>query len=526
MATASDPACDPPTEAPLLWTVQKAAPRRNLTRRTHLQWVAALAASSLAGLLRMGTVRAQASPTEVAQDLGDGTAQNWLVYPDGRRVPIGCRYSVETGECVGPGAVEEIPSPSSGRQSYTPGRFSFLTWWANNLNNKPFLDEAVRRYMLMRPGVSIEVIGENVLQLRDKFTVAQAAGDPFDASFVDFNWARDMYDAGLLMRLDSRIQQSPEVDDDKFIQRTLEPFRRTRGETYAIPVSTPNSLALLINSGLFESAGFDPQGKDLKNWDDLARIAAQLTRREGDQIIRSGYFMQASFSYINYLATYVNTTGSSLFNEEQTRAFFTSDAAIAAMELLTRLHNGLRVSIPVDKPDRPSASTVFFAGEAAMEDGNIAAVTTAFRPDNLPPGLRLWYVPYPPGPGGRSPASHTWVNLMALSSKARNPDQAWEFLRWFCGDLDLHVLRLQMMNSPSSLRAFYQHPAWLAAVKDRPVLDLIPATADLPGQAPYRRTAEMEREINPILLDAFLGRRDIRNALTQAQAIADRILSQ
>jgi ABC-type glycerol-3-phosphate transport system substrate-binding protein len=496
--------------------------RRGQTRRRHVHTVAALVASSLAGVLRLGLAHAPAGPVEVAQDLGDGTAQNWLVYPDGRRVPIGCRYSMATGECVGPGEIESVPAPNAGRQSYTPGKFSFLTWWANNLNNKPFLDEAVRRYTLMRPGVTVEVVGENVAQLRDKFTVAQAAGDPFDASFVDFDWARDMYDAGLLQRLDPLIRQSPEVDDDKFIQRTLDPFRKTRGETYAIPVSTPNSLALLINSGQFEAAGLDPQGKDIKTWDDLARIAAQLTRRDGDDVTRSGYMMAPSFSHINYLGTYVNTTGAALFNEEQTRAYFTSDAALAAMQFLTRLHNGLRVSVPVDKPNRPSTSAAFLAGDAVIEDGNDAALTTAFRAP--PPGLRLWYIPYPPGPGGRMPGSHTWINLMALSSKARNPDQAWEFLRWFRGDVDLHALRLDIMNSPSSLRAFYQQPAWQAAVKERPVLDVIPAIAELPGQAPFRRSADMQGQINPILLEAFLGRRDIKNALTQAQAIADRIL--
>ena len=36
----------------------------------------------------------------------------------------------------------------------------------------------------------------------------------------------------------------------------------------------------------------------------------------------------------------------------------------------------------------------------------------------------------------------------------------------------------------------------------------------------------MQSQINPILLDAFLGKRDIRNALIQAQAIADRVLPQ
>ena len=95
--------------------------------------------------------------------------------------------------------------------------------------------------------------------LRDKFTVAQAAGDPFDVTFVDFDWGRDMYEAGLLAQLDAHIQVTPEVDDDKFVRRSLDPFRRVRGETYAIPVSTFNSLALLLNSNHFEAAAWTPR---------------------------------------------------------------------------------------------------------------------------------------------------------------------------------------------------------------------------------------------------------------------------
>lgn len=86
---------------------------QKVSRRAHLKGAVAAAGTALLGGLRTGRAGAQAGPVEVAQDLGDGTAQNWLVYPDGRRVPVGCRYDLATGECVAPGATEEIPAPAS-----------------------------------------------------------------------------------------------------------------------------------------------------------------------------------------------------------------------------------------------------------------------------------------------------------------------------------------------------------------------------------------------------------------------------
>jgi ABC-type glycerol-3-phosphate transport system substrate-binding protein len=182
--------------------------------------------------------------------------------------------------------------------------------------------------------------------------------------------------------------------------------------------------------------------------------------------------------------------------------------------------------MPVNMQGRPGTTAAFLAGQASIVDFNNAAITTALHPRNVSADVRYWMIPYPQGPGSRSSGTHTWANFIGLSRVARNRDQGWEFLRWFAGDLELHYLRLQMMNSPSSLRAFYLDPRWPEAVKAIPQLDIIPEMAELPGQAPYRRAADQKREIVPILTEAFLGQRDIRNALLQAQAIADRVLSQ
>lgn len=491
-----------------------------LSRRRHIHRVAALVASSLAGVLQLGRAHAQAGPVEVAQDYGDGTAQNWLVYPDGRRVASGCRYSLATGECVDPAAMAPDVAPRPGVRA---GKFSFITWWANNLNNKPFIDEAVLQWQARLPHVEIEVIGENVNQVRDKFTVAFAAGDPIDVAMVDFNWARDMYDDRLLLRLDQLIGTSPEVADDKFVPGAGDQFRRARGETFALPINAPSSLCLFVNSNHLEAAGLDPLGRHIRTWEDLAQTAQRLTQRNGDEVTRSGYFMSTLFDYLSYLATYMNTTGTPLYDAEQTRASFTSQSAAAAMEYLARLHNGLRVTVPLDKEGRGGSGPNILNGSVAIADWVSAGVTTTLR--QAPPDLRYWQIPYPQGPGGSGPASHTWNNLIALASSSRNVDQGWEFVRWFAGSVALHIKRIEIFNGQSSLRAFYEQPAWQRRLQELPVLQTIQDIAELPGQVPFRRAAAQQQEINPLLREAILGRLDIRNALQQAQAIADRVLS-
>jgi ABC-type glycerol-3-phosphate transport system substrate-binding protein len=119
---------------------------------------------------------------EVAQDLGDGTAQNWLVYPDGRRVPIGCRYDVATGECVSAGATEAVPAPGQQRINAT-GR---VTVWGGGLPG--VWDEMRPLVAAAYPGLDVEVspvpprqAGQTQAQLIIANVVAGTAPDMWGA---------------------------------------------------------------------------------------------------------------------------------------------------------------------------------------------------------------------------------------------------------------------------------------------------------------------------------------------------------
>jgi ABC-type glycerol-3-phosphate transport system substrate-binding protein len=283
----------------------------------------------------------------------------------------------------------------------------------------------------------------------------------------------------------------------------------------------PESNVIVINSDLFQGAGLDPRGKDIKTWDDLARIAQQFTQRSGAEVTRSGYLI--SNMNLPRLAGWSNTTAAGLFNEDQTKAFYTAPGVAQAMEFQFRLHNGLQVTHPVTMQGRPGGEQALLSGAAAMVDGISSVPTLWFT---RTPEFKYWQVPYPQGPGGKGPNSVTWMNMVVFDKTSRNAERAFEFVRWFCASNEVTVLKLKMTDAPSPVRAFYQTDEWKSRVRENPVLQTRLDIAELTGVYPYRRNNDQSTEINPLLQDALVGKTDIRNALQLAQAVADRVLAQ
>jgi ABC-type glycerol-3-phosphate transport system substrate-binding protein len=432
---------------------------------------------------------------------------------------IGTLSATVLASCQLAGTGDGGPAPATGK-AVKPGRITFLNWWLATPAKQPYMEEATRRWKQTRPDIEVEAVGEPYGRMREKFLTAQAADTPFDLSFSDVLWARDWYDAGQLLELDRHIRQAPDVGDDKFLRNALQ-FGKARGKTFGLPVMGPESNVLIINGNLFEAAGLHPEGRDVKTWADLARIAQQLTRRDGETVTRSGYLM--GYMTLRRLVAWTNATGAPLFDDAQTKAFYTGQGAAAALEFHARLHNGLRVSVPVTEANRPAGANAILSGAAAMIDGLTSAHTAWFQ--SPPPGFKFWQIPYPQGSGGRGPNACSFMNQAVISRAARSPDQAFEFARWFCASPEATILDLAMTDAPRPVRALFQSKEWQDRVRERPVLRTRLDIAELPGLSPYRRAEEQQQEIEPLLRDTLTGKLDIKNALEQAQAIASRLLS-
>jgi ABC-type glycerol-3-phosphate transport system substrate-binding protein len=129
--------------------------------------------------------------------------------------------------------------------------------------------------------------------------------------------------------------------------------------------------------------------------------------------------------------------------------------------------------------------------------------------------FEYWQIPYPKGPGGKGLSSSTNMHIVSFAAQARNPDRAFEFIRWFCGTVELSARRLQMTNLISPLRAVYLTKEWQDQLKERPVLRTTLEIA----------VDEQDREVMPVRRDILAGKLDTKSGMQQAQQIADRLFA-
>ena len=403
-------------------------------------------------------------------------------------------------------------------------KLTFLHWWTGSLGTDytDYMNWAFAEYK-NRTGVTVTGIeAKPVTDTNQKFVAGVAANEPPDAAFTSIVYGRDMYDTGLLADLDAMIGQAPDVQDDKFFEASKQ-FRQTRGHTFGIPVMGPESLCFGINQDLFQAAGFDVKGGDLKTWDDLVHVGQKLTKTGANGTVSVAGIGTPGGMDIATFTAWVETTGHSLYDAEQDTPYFDAPETVAALQFLVDLANKDNVSAPVTAKDRPTGEAALAAGTAAMEFdetamGHFPTIVKAT-------GLKWWMVPYPKAPTGKSAATATWINFTVLPHNGKQNADAFQFLRFFCG-LDAAVKRVEMLESASPRLDFYNSPQWQASIKELPPQVMINQIASLPGVYPYHHNADQGKQIVPLLTDAYTGKTDVKTALSQAQRLATAIFAQ
>jgi multiple sugar transport system substrate-binding protein len=401
---------------------------------------------------------------------------------------------------------------------------NFLHWWtvAVSANDPAYMAWAFAEFK-KRSGITVNPIeAKPVGDTYTKFVAGVMAGDPPDVSFTSVVYGRDMYDQGLVAELDSYIAKAPDVQDDQYFAASKQ-FRQARGHTFGIPVMGPESLCLGINQDLFRAASLDPQGADIKTWDDLVRVAQKLTKTGADgKVTVSGLAMPNSMDLATFTG-FVESTGHPLYDAEQNAAYFNAPETVAALQYLTDLANKHNVSPPLSQQDRAGGEAALVAGTAAMEfdESAMGAFATITKATNL----KWWMVPYPQAPTGKGPATVTWINFTVMPKNGKHPAEAFEFLRFFCGP-DAALKKLEMLNAVAPRLDLYTTPQWAGVVKALPAQQMIPEIAKLPGVYPYHHNADQGKQVVPLLAKAYQGQMDVKSALDEAQRLADTIFAQ
>ncbi len=407
-------------------------------------------------------------------------------------------------------------------QSLKDQKLTFLHWWTDALG--PGYNDMMAwsaTAFKERTGAQVDLVeGRTGGGLNEKFLAMTTAGTPPDVSFMSVVIGRDDYDAGLLKNLSSYIAKTPDLADREFFDSSKK-FRAKGNETFGIPTMGPESLGFIINSGLFSAVGLDPQGKDLKTWDDFAKAAQKMTKGSGDAMSQIGVLV-GNLS-LSWLSAWLYSNGAQLTNAEETKYLLDAQPVREVVQYSADLISKYQASPKFDSPARPAnARQALIAGQAAIiyDESAIGLL-------NAPPDFKFWFIPLPKGPRGSGLASSTWTNFVSVAKDSKTPDAAVEWIRWFTS-VESHIGRMKFrpVKAAAPRVKLYDTPEWKDWVKENPILAFIPEAAKLPGPYPYLRYNRIDADVAPIMRNMINGTTGVNEGHADAQKKADQIMSE
>jgi multiple sugar transport system substrate-binding protein len=194
-----------------------------------------------------------------------------------------------------------------------------------------------------------------------------------------------------------------------------------KGKVYSVPF-TGDVSALFYNKDLFAKAGLDPE-KPPTTYDEVKADAAAITALGGST---KGFIFSGACGGCNIfeLAPHVWASGGDVLNEDGTEAKLDSPEVTDALQLYRDLWTNGDMPSLVQTDNGPNAGTAFQGGTIGMkEDG------TSFL-GALVAGKKINFGVAPiPGKDGGS-ATFTGGDTLSIMAGSKNPDGAWEFLKW------------------------------------------------------------------------------------------------
>ncbi len=351
-----------------------------------------------------------------------------------------------------------------------------------------------------------------------KIQTAIQGGTPPDV-FVSLATQRfTMASTGMAMPLDDLIASDPEGQEyiDDFLDGFMEDSY-VDGKIYSIPFQRSTEI-LYYNKDAFKEVGLDPEHAP-ENWDELVEYGKKLTNdnRYGVGIaLNSG---SAQWTFTAYcLQNSVN--GENLASEDGKTALFNTPENVEALQFWLDLQNEHKIMAPgiVQWTDLP---TQFLAGEVAMiyhTTGNLANISknaefefgTAFLPGNkrmaAPTGGGNFYISNGLSED-RVQAAWKFIKFATEPERAAqwSLDTGYVATRESCFETDL--MKNYYAELPQAKIAYEQ------------------ISVSKPELTTYN-ASEMWRILNDNIQSAVVGDATAAEAMANAQAEADEVLSE
>lgn len=373
------------------------------------------------------------------------------------------------------------------------------------------VQDLVPQFNEQYPDISLEIETLPFDQMRDKLVASFQASEPsYDLIVVDNPWMVDFAEAGFLEPLGERIESTPEYDAGDFFT-PLTDITEVDGERYGVPFYN-YALGYIYRTDLYEEAGL----AEPTSLDELLKNVQAL-----DSAQRAGIAMQPQRGYkiFEEWANWLFAAGGSIYGDDGTITLDTPEAR-EALELYIEAYE-------TAAPDN-SLNWAFDEAFRSASSGQAASMISynwnlpALNDPDGASGDLAGQFKLAPMPGGKSVlGSWSW----AIPANSAAPDAAWAFASWITSkEADVQrvqdggaAIRLSTLEDSTVRSEGYGEEYYdaVAAILD----SAVPLTQGAAGE-------EMIQAVGTELNEAVAGTKSVSDALSDAQAAAERIQGQ
>lgn len=266
-------------------------------------------------------------------------------------------------------------------------------------------------------GVTLEYEpgGSESASYQDVLVTELEAGTAPDVFWIPGTDVARFAKAGLILNLADIAGMDAEYSADNFYAGPMG-FLTTSTEDgvdalWGLPRDV-SAFAIYYNADLFDEAGLDYPGGDDWTWERFAESAAAINDLGADIY---GFGMNAWWANWGY---FVNSAGSSFFNEDYTTCGLNNDATVAGLDAAASLFQS-GAAVPWGTDSEPP----FLAGTVGMfMNGRWATPGTIANADFN------WNVaPLPIGPSGEATNWLFW-GAYVVNANTAHPQEAWELV--------------------------------------------------------------------------------------------------
>lgn len=387
-----------------------------------------------------------------------------------------------------------------------------LNWAVNAFSpsETDLVKKVAENYTAAHPDVKIDVLGYDPLTYDQKLLSDIAAGTLPDIFVSADVYTKPFFDSGLTADLKPYMDKTgPKIEDfdEKFIA-----LAEYDGKVGFLPRAA-DVVVLYYNKTKFDKAGV---AYPTEAWtlNDLAAAAAKLTTKAADGTVTQ-YGFTANYTWWAYWVPLVVAQGGKILSDDNTQAVFNSPEGISAWNFIfENIKDGSFVSPSVQKTMGGEYGP-FVNGQAAMT-ATIRGLTPSFRA-----GLKDdWDVALvPKGKVERKTGMGTLG--YAISSQAKNPDAAWDVLRYTFNEGMQVFMESYLLVPP--VKSFYDDPTWTKLPGPPYSNDIFVKAMDsamLPPSLPFYSTGPFNKAmldgLDAVLLGQMTAEEAVNNMANEA----------